>query len=537
MKNKKTEIIVLAVILVLQSLLFVYWGSQKIYLHMDEAYSLGLAGYHRVEIQDEPDFYNQWHENEYYEDYLIINQDEVGSYSQVYENQKNDVHPPLYYLFLRVAMGFSVDEFSMWPGIVLNIIFYLFITLFTYLILKRAMKHEKFGREIAAAFSLLAACTLAAFENVIYIRMYALTALIILITVYLHLRLVEDEKLSVKWLVLVGLSSLAGSLTHYYFLFYLVPLFLIYFVRFLRGKNFKSLGLYTLTMALAGGASLAIFPHSLTHMFFGYRGEGFIEKLKDKPQFIDNFIDYFWKLNDNAFNKFLLFAAILFCIIYIYKRNYCSFKPAEKDEKAEKESREVLKTLYVPTLFYFTIVSVASPWIELRYVAPVCGITFVLVLYYLVKVLREVIPARSVLIFMLAFCLIMISAPFRNDITPRMTFKENSTILDRVAEDTSVPAIYFFNSSENRFLDDILLFSRIEESYVAKDFEMTPESYKPITEGRDLSKGVYVFINAGQHNDNVLGTFCQSSGLNKVRWVQRLNACDVYYACYDENEG
>ena len=89
---------------------------------MDEAYSLGLASYDKVEIQDNLDFYNTWHNKEYYEDYLSVQEDEIGEYKQVYENQKNDVHPPFYYLLLKIVSNFSINKFSKWPGLILNII-------------------------------------------------------------------------------------------------------------------------------------------------------------------------------------------------------------------------------------------------------------------------------------------------------------------------------------------------------------------------------------------------------------------------------
>ena len=114
---------------------------------MDEAYSLGLASYDKTEIQANDDFYDNWHNKEYYEDYLTVNEDEIGNYSQVYENQKNDVHPPLYYLILRFAMGFNVGHFSKWPGVIINIIIYIFITLFMYFILQKLLKNESRVKE------------------------------------------------------------------------------------------------------------------------------------------------------------------------------------------------------------------------------------------------------------------------------------------------------------------------------------------------------------------------------------------------------
>ena len=149
MKNKKIEILVMVIALILQTSIFVVVGMNKSYIHMDEAYSLGLASYDKVEIQDNGDFYNTWHNREYYEDYLAVNDDEKGQYAQVYENQKNDVHPPFYYLLLRFAMGFGINNFSMWPGIILNIVIYIFITIFMYLIIQKLLVGKPMAKEKA----------------------------------------------------------------------------------------------------------------------------------------------------------------------------------------------------------------------------------------------------------------------------------------------------------------------------------------------------------------------------------------------------
>ena len=90
MEKKKYEKIIISIILIIQTIIFIIVGANKSYIHMDEAYSLGLASYDKVEIQDNENFYNIWHDGKYYEDYLCVNDDEIGQYKQVYENQKND---------------------------------------------------------------------------------------------------------------------------------------------------------------------------------------------------------------------------------------------------------------------------------------------------------------------------------------------------------------------------------------------------------------------------------------------------------------
>ena len=103
MENKKTEKIIIAIVLVLQTIILVIAGVNKAYIHMDEAYSFGLANYDKIEIQDNEDFFDTWHSKEYYEDYLCVNDDESGKFEPVYVNQENDVHPPLYYFLLKYS--------------------------------------------------------------------------------------------------------------------------------------------------------------------------------------------------------------------------------------------------------------------------------------------------------------------------------------------------------------------------------------------------------------------------------------------------
>ena len=226
--KKRKEILMIVILLILQTIIYIFVGANKNYIHIDEAYSYGLTNYDRVEIEENPDFYNTWHNNEYYEDYLTVNQDEIWNFAPVYENQKNDVHPPLYYLLLRIAMSFSVGEFSKWAGIGLNILIYVFITVFIYLILKKMLSKEKHFEIKSAILAFASSIMLASLSNVIYIRMYSLLTLEILITIYLHIKLLKSEKINYKLLIGIGITVLAGVLTHYYYLFYLVFLYLLF---------------------------------------------------------------------------------------------------------------------------------------------------------------------------------------------------------------------------------------------------------------------------------------------------------------------
>ncbi len=532
MKNNKKAIIGLVIVILIQTIIFVIAGINKSYIHMDEAYSMGLASYDKVEIQNNEDFYDKWHDKEYYKDYLVVNDDEVGQYSQVYENQKNDVHPPLYYLLLRFAMGFSVNNYSVWPGIIINIIIFAFISIFMYLIVSKLLEGQNKSQEKALFITLMSSITFSSITNVIYIRMYALSTLNIIITTYLHLKLLDSNKPNYKLLFCIALSALAGSLTHYYYLFYLAMLFIMFVIKYIKEKRYKELVCYILAMCCSAVVSLTIFPYSIQHMFFGYRGQGVISNLLDVPKFITSIGLYIGIINLHGFNNALPIIIIAIIGIIIYKK-------VNKIKLVENKNKYI-KYITLPTLFYFILVAIASPWIELRYVMPICGLIFILTIYSIYTMLSNIRNGKYTNKFIIGISLVVIIMPiFTNQLVkaipninyvaePEEMFSDKREIVQKLGNELNVPTLYMFNSSNNRFLDDIYLFSIIDESYIAKDMECNEENIKEIMKDKDISNGMVVFINGGQENDDLLKVIKNALKLQNTTYLKRLNACDVY---------
>lgn len=564
----------------IQTIIFVIAGVNKSYIHMDEAYSLGLASYNKIEIQDNDDFYNVWHNKDYYEDYLVVNEDEKFEFSQVYENQKNDVHPPLYYLLLRIAMGFSIGTYSKWPGIIVNIIIYAGITIFMYLIIKKILDGKSRYKEKSAILALASSLTLAGLTNAIYIRMYTLSTLNITITTYLHLKLLYKKEKNNMLLIAIAISALVGSLTHYYYLFYLACMFIMFVIKYIKEKEFKMLAKYVLAISIAGIMSLIIFPYSINHMFFGYRGQGTIENLTNISKFFVNIARYLLITNVYGFNNLLFILIIISIGIIIYKKI--------KNKKVFSIKNSSIKYISLPTLIYFILVAISSPFIELRYIMPICGMMFVIVIYYIASILNNMVKEKTLNIIMVIIFLLMAIMPFvsnkiielsvgknfrdekeylyssKDEVTkklksefklpiemfsnfsdasiantllyiknfriePEVLYSNKREIVEILKNDLNVPTLYLFNSNNNRFLDDILLFANIDESYIAKDLQCNEENIREILEGKDISKGIVVFINDGQENEELINIITKSINCYEVKYLQRLNACDIYY--------
>ena len=112
---------------------------------------------------------------------------------------------------------------------------------------------------------------------------------------------------------------------------------------------------------------------------------------------------------------------------------------------------------------------------------------------------------------------------------PQVAYSDKREIVQQLSGELNVPTVFWFNSNENRFLDDILLFSLLDESYVAKDAEMSSKNMNNILAGKDLSKGIVLCINGGQENDEITSVFLDATTLDTVTYLKRMNACDIYY--------
>lgn len=515
----------LFVVTVLQVVVYLLVGASKAYIHMDEAYSLALAQYDKIDITENEDFYNTWHTNEYYQDYLAVQEKDLGDWRPVYENQKNDVHPPLYYVLLRGVMELAPGEFSKWPGIMLNIAITVGCTVLLYAISCKLLTKEKSANWKALAIVALVGLTVAAVSTAVYIRMYALLTLMILLTLWLHMKIREQKEPKAVWYVAIGVTALLGVLTQYYYLFFLLGLVIVTVVRCLRDKRWSELIKYLASLTVAGVLVLAIWPYILQHMFFGYRGQGVLSNLINLSVLFRHLLSYCQIVDYNVFHHLSLVLTAMIIGTVIYRR--------------VKHLQKVVLTKYFwlvfwPTVSYFGLAAIASPFMELRYVMPVCGLIFILVIYVLYEFLKGIMGEkwRNVVVCGMAAVIVAV-APIQIGLgwmRVELLYRDRQAVMTVVTENPETPILYFITTENNRFLDNILPFAEAKESYLALDMlEPTSEEVAEILQAKDLSHGLVVFVSGSQDQKKALEAVVEVTGLSQVEWVQGINTCDVYY--------
>lgn len=515
----KDKIIIALLILtiILQVLLRIEYGNEKPYLHIDESYSYGLMNYDKVDIMDNEDFYNNWHTGEYYEDYLSISEEEAKDFKPVYENQKNDVHPPLFYLLLRIFASSTIGSFSKWTGIVLNIIIFIISSILVYLIANKIFKNKLY----AVLVVLINGFTLASIDTTIFIRMYALNALNLLIISYLHILNLDKQELKIKDLVIMSIFIILGSLTHYYYLVFLFILYLIYMIRYIKNKNFKNAIKYTGMMIVSAGISLCIFPYSFVHIFMGYRGQEAISSLEKLSKMWTTLGGYIGILNNYVFNGlFILILAIVLtiAIIKIVKNRKITITFKNKN----------LLLIVIPTLIYFIVIGLVSPYIETRYIMPICPLLVIVIIYALKACLQKVASQRTTFNVLICLFIIMLFTPQIFNIDLMYFYKDKRDIVGYIERNKDIPTLYIFNKDQNRFLDDLYMFTKIDNSYILDSKLFNSEKIAEIFNKVDTKNGLIVFINGGLDNDNCLEMLTNELNCTSCKWIKRMNACDIY---------
>ena len=250
-----------------------------------------------------------------------------------------------------------------------------------------------------------------------------------------------------------------------------------------------------------------------------------MDNLHDSNQILTNLGQQINTLNYYTFNKLTLVIAILIIGIWL-----CNKIRKKANFKLEKNKKEILLMISIPTIFFFLITSIASPWRVLRYMVAVSGLIFVLAIYWLYKELKNGFSNKVTnIVITIVFCAILIS-PFVLKLEPELLYADRKDFVQEISgELKNVPTIYLFDSSQNRLFDDILVFSMVDNSYIAKDIEYTEENIKKIFADKDVSNGVIILLDQGDKTDGIINTVKNALNLEDSRYLQRLTSCDVYY--------
>lgn len=302
-----------------------------------------------------------WLSGQAYRDYVAVSESNTFNYASVYYNQRGDVHPPLYYLILHTICSFFPGVFSPWFALSLNILFLLLMMVVMYRMIKVHLGGETTALVTVAVIGLCCGTMTTA----MYLRMYALMTLMTSACCLVHLKAIAD---GFQWKgkngVLLVLTVIGGYMTHYYFVLYAIGIAAVSVVVMAVRKKWRSLLRYILLLTCAAAIGLCIWPFSVKHVFFGYRGYAAIGTLSTGDFYLIRLRLMLQQiaaqvLGGQGYVLWLVAAVVIGVCLWKRGRNLPIIKGA---------------VVFFPILFYVVVVSQIVPFFAERYV--MCAFPF-----------------------------------------------------------------------------------------------------------------------------------------------------------------
>lgn len=231
--------------------------------HSDEVWSYGFSNsYFRKELvynDNGESILNQWNDSELLLNYISVEKDNRFSFVSVYDNLSKDLNPPFYNFILNFISSFFAGKFSRWFAFSINLISFIGIQLFIYLIIKCITCDDIVGVGGVILYGLSVGCM----DTILFLRMYALGTFFACVFFYLSL-LIYKKQVSIKECFILYLflfiSCFLGAYTLNLFLVFAFPVALLFVISYIFTKKIKVFFEYGLSCLLPVILAIVLFP-------------------------------------------------------------------------------------------------------------------------------------------------------------------------------------------------------------------------------------------------------------------------------------
>lgn len=432
LKNKETikKFFVIIIIAIMSGIIFFY-QTKKIGFHEDEAYTLcssvnpnnGLMT--AYDDGDAP----VWRTKEYVKNFMSLSPNNILNFKALYMNQAYDSHPPFFYTLVHFSTMLFGGQFSKYSVFVVNIIAFIL----SCFVLKKVLKLLDKENLIIPTL-IFYGLSMGTITMVIYQRMYMLLTFFILLYFYLSLKLYKNNFLVDKKLTIqLGVTTVLGFLTQYFFAIYAFFIFIIMIIEMIRKKKDKKvIAKYVVSHIIYATIGVLLFVPCIKHLLFSDRGltnlgnSGYFAHLYQYLQHLA----YAFTINNNSM---ILMISIL--VLFILATVVLCTK--------SKEKFIVLITI-VPSVFYYFIAVKMTSFQELRYIMPV--IPFVVLTFFFILNNFMNFKYKNAVITLIAVLLVSNGMIFSK---PKFLFEEYKECLEIAEENKEKSFVYVYDNFFN----------------------------------------------------------------------------------------
>lgn len=382
-----TERLKLVAFLLFLTAIIIFFGQRKLDFHMDEIANYGLSN-HVVGKDAHIDYGKVYTGLGPFEDFVEVDATQRFNYKNVYHNQWEDVHPPLYYCIFHTVCSFFPNSFSVWYGIGLNIFWMWCIVFVLYRLLMLMTQNTYLSMGILLAF-----CTTPLFINLIlFIRMYAQLTFVALALAYL-IKIYWDKQLDKKFYFFFSVLLLSGMLTQYYYMFFAFSLCFLFALHLHFEKRTKEIVTSLIVSGVDALIYLVVWRHAIKHVFWGYRGEEAMASAFSLST-IKNVLLMIVSLNIYLFCGLYFIISIVLIVVFVKKL------------RAKSIVFSYEYALVYSAIFYLIAVGKVAPYQHFRYYSPVAFVFVYAGIVITSNLLKERLGLKKAVAILVGVCLV-----------------------------------------------------------------------------------------------------------------------------------
>lgn len=432
LKNKENlkKIFVIILIAIMSGIIFFY-QTKKVGFHEDEGYTLCSAVNPNNGLMTAYDDGDDpvWRTKEYVKNFMSLTPNNILNFKALYMNQAYDNHPPFFYTLVHFSSLLFGGQFSKYTVFVVNLIAFILSCFVIEKILKILDK-----KNLIVPTLILYGLSMGTISMVIFQRMYMLLTFFILLYFYLSLKLYKNDfALDKKLNIQLGITTVLGFLTQYFFAIYAFFIFAIMIIEMIRKKKDKKIILkYVISHIIYATVGVLLFVPCIKHLLFSDRGltnlgnSGYFAHLYDYLKHLA----YAFTINNNSsvlmITILVLFALATICLCI-----------------KSKEKFVVLITI-VPSIFYFFIAVKMTSFQELRYIMAVIPFVVLTFFFILDKFIR--IKYKNVIFTVIALVLVVNGMVFSK---PKFLYENYQKCLDIAEENKDKSFVYVYDNFFN----------------------------------------------------------------------------------------
>lgn len=322
--GKNKNILIFCIVLLIQCLVIVAWGTQKERMHVDEMFTMEGAKQKGAGIRYwdlAEDFYGTEHNREEFQEHLTVNHDDLlirdGAACTAGRLLKDGV---FYYTIINVLSSVYPGHIPWHICVGFNLVCFIIAQLVLYLFAK-----EEFG-EVCAFFTIaFYGFSAGAVSTVLYARCYMMLTMYMVLLIYIYQRFIKSNRVWQKSFCLVGsaLTAFLACRTHQFgtILFILITGMAVLYM--LINKKWNALLWLAAGYGIPGLLGSLIIWDKLRSFFTGGVADVFYSYLKNTS--VSSRLSYIMELlntvADHMFGNMgimlLVAAAILFYLVHI----------------------------------------------------------------------------------------------------------------------------------------------------------------------------------------------------------------------------